>query len=190
MYIRSKEEFYGLYNRGLIGNMLRNWTFQQWSEFHSTGQFPVDVIAARCTQKTGVPVNYDLKPQEALDWVQGLSATYSVPGDSFQFAECAPDHTNTLQGEVMRDSNYVSLHYALDAHKRMRYTLSDPAIARHATGLQAVMLLKRYMDPLGWDTLQYLWDRWPEAIIEFCCYQKPCGVLQSNTLFWEARTHY
>ncbi|WP_321471069.1 hypothetical protein [uncultured Paludibaculum sp.] len=188
--IRTKDEFYRLYNRGAIGNMLRNWTVAEWAGFRKQGHYPVDVIAARCTQRTGVPVNYDLRPADALDWVRKLSKDHGVPLSAFQFAECAPDHTNTLQGEVMRDSNYLALHYCLHGHKRMRYTLTDQAIARHAGGLEAVLLLKRWMDAASWDTLQSLWDRWPDAMVEFCCYEKPVGVLQTNTLIWECRTHY
>lgn len=188
--IRSKEEFYRLYNRGLIGNMLRNWDLGSWIHLHLAGHYPVDVIAARCTSVVGAPVNFDLAPDKALDWIYDTAARMKINPHSYQLSECAPDHINTLQGEVIRSSRYMHLHYCLHGHKRMRYTLNDPAISRHADGLQAQILLKQYMDGHSWDTLQYIWDRWPDATVEFCCYEKPVGVLQTNTLFWEARTHY
>lgn len=170
--------------------MLRNWDMGQWIRLSLSGQYPVDVIAARCTSVVGAPVNYDLKPLEALDWVNRTCERLKLNPHSYQFAELAPDHINTLQGEVVRSDRYMHLHYTLHSHKRMRYTLNDPAIVRHACGLQAQMLLKQYMDGHSWDTLQYIWDRWPDAIVEFCCYEKRVGVLNTNTLFWEARTHY
>jgi hypothetical protein len=188
--IRTKQDFYNLYNRGLIGNMLRNWTPDQWLEFDRTGQYPVDLIAARPKEPASPYLRYDLVPHEARDYIVRISELKGWPLDHWQFSERAPDHINTLQGEVIRSDRYMHLHYTLHSHKRMRYTLNDPAIARHACGLQAQMLLKQYMDGHSWDTLQYIWDRWPDAIVEFCCYEKPVGVLATNTLFWEARTHY
>ena len=184
--IRTKRDFYGLYNRGLIGNMLRNWTWEQWAGF-ADGGYPTDVIAVRNTVRAGAPMCYTLEPREATSWVRSVCASASMRPEEYQFSELAPDHLNTLQGEVMRDERYLYLRYTLHSHERMRFTMDRMA---HVRGLTANMLLRRYLDPVAWDTLQYVWDRWEDAIVEFCCYEKQVGTLGSNTLFWEARTHY
>lgn len=185
--IRTKEEFYALYNRGLIGNMLRNWTVDEWSKLR---EYPVDTVAVRCKSAAMPFMRYDLQPDSALEYVLDICSKHTVGPEWFQFAECAPDHDNTLQGEVMRSPGYVYLQYSLHGGQRMRHMLSTHGATKHVEGLRAVMLLKQYMDAKAYDTLQYIWDRWPDAVVEFCCYKYALGVMKSNTLFWEARTGY
>jgi hypothetical protein len=169
--------------------MLRNWTPREWAAFDRARSWPVPVVAARLKTAASKYMNYDLRPHEATAYIKRICAKEGWPLDVWQFAECAPDHENTLQGEVMRTERYVHLRYVMYGHERMRYTLNTP-LERQAEGAAAVAILKQWMDGHSWDTLQYIWDRWPDAIVEFCCYEKPVGLLTTNTLFWEARTHY
>lgn len=184
--IKTKEEFYRLYNQGLIGNMLRNWTFAEWAHFDVRQQFPVDVIAARCTTRAGAPMRYDLRPQDALDWVMDISRREGLPQDAYQFAELAPDHMNTLQAELMRTDRYLYLRYTLHSHKRMRECIHE---SQHVDGLKALALLQAYMDAPSYDCTMDLLDRYPDSVIEFCCYERSVGVLGWNTLFWEVRNY-
>lgn len=185
--IRTKEDFYTLYNRGLIGNMLRNWTVDQWRALRD---YPVDTVAVRCKSAAMPFLRYDIVATEALAYIEDVCSKHNVGLEWFQLAECAPDHDNTLQGEVMRTSQYMYLQYTLHTGQRMRHVMATQGATKHADGLRAVTLLKQYMDAHSWDTLQNIWDQWPDAIVEFCCYKYAVGVLKKNTLFWEARTHY
>jgi len=184
--IKTKGEFYRLYNRLALGNMLRNWTLAEWAAFDRSGEYPVDVIAARCTSTAGAPMRYDLRPQDALSWVRETCKAQGIAPGAYQLAELAADHINTLQAELMRTEDYLYLRYTLFSHKRMRDCISD---SLHVSGLRALGLLKLYMDPPSYDFTMDLLDRYPDSVVEFCCYEKSVGVLGWNTLFWEVRNY-
>ncbi len=185
-HVRDKAEFYSLYNRKLLGNMLRNWTHAEWSALHKRGTYPVDVIAARCTSRASAPMRYDLKPADALQWVHDTAKAQGIDPTAYQLSELAPDHTNTLQAELMRDEKYMYLRYTLFSHKRMRDCIND---SHHVSGLKALGLLKAYMDAPSYDYTMDLLDRYPDSVIEFCCYERAVGLFGWNTLFWEVRDY-
>lgn len=185
--IATKQEFYSQYNKGLLGNHLRNWTVAEWREFDDIGWYPVDSIAVRCKVPGKPYVRYNLRPEKALAWVLAICKKERWTEDQFQFAEAAPDHCNTLQAEVMRDERYLYLRYVLHGHERMRYSFDGSE--KHTWGLEALHLLQRWMDSSSYAFLMDLFDRYPDAVVEFCCYPHSVGEFKWNTLFWEVRNY-
>jgi hypothetical protein len=74
----------------------------------------------------------------------------------------------------------------------------------HAFGLEASILLQKYMDDHSWEMLNSLLGcqlgennsygdpvlNFTYPVVEFACFNKPIGVFGWNTLFWEIRTKY
>jgi len=50
--------------------------------------------------------------------------------------------------------------------------------------------LDRFMDPSSRDDLEQLFDLYPDATVEFTCYQMDLGTIpRRNTIFWEVRNY-
>lgn len=186
MQINSKQQFYQMYNRCQLGNMLRNWTLPEWHLFDVSGIHPVSVVAARCTSRPGAPMTYSLDAHLATNWVLETCRAERIDPTDYQYAELAPDHINTLQGELKRSERYLELRYTLCSHKRMRDSLND---SKHAHGLEAHSLLKTWMDIPSYEWVMDLFDLFPDSIIEFASYERAVGILQQNTLIWEVRNY-
>lgn len=187
--IRTKVEFYDLYNRSAIGNRLRNWTFPEWLKFDERGTWPVTMVAARCRTRAEAVMRHDLRCSEASKWVElacEQQPKLALSVADYQLAELAPDEINTLQGEVYRSPYGLYLRYTIASHRRMRESIHD---AEHVWGLRAKMLIEHHMDSQSLDTLDHIWTQWPDSIVEFCCYERCLGELNCNTLFWEARDY-
>jgi hypothetical protein len=198
--INSKKEYYALARRHQLGNTIRQWTWREFVEMLDRGEtetFPKRVALRGMTPASKAIQKYDLTLKMA--YRRGL--TIKVPQDEILVDEQAPDHLSTLRGEVMRDERYWYLRYDMTPGARMRTVMDTedftfpvfPARVRgmaHEYGLKAQSLLKQYMDENSWIMLMDLFDRYPEAIIEFSCYSKRLGYFNLNTIFWECRTGY
>lgn len=61
---------------------------------------------------------------------------------------------------------------------------------RHTSYLETRMLLARYMDPSSRDDLDALLEMYPDATVEFTCFDVNVGVFpRRNTIFWETRNY-
>jgi hypothetical protein len=57
-------------------------------------------------------------------------------------------------------------------------------------GIIAVSLLRYYLCPQSYDWLQYLFDAYPDHIVEFSTYSVEWGTVPGhNTVFWEIRQY-
>lgn len=198
--IESKKEYYELARRHLLGNTIRQWT---WDEFvkmldlDKIETFPKRVALRGMTPASKAIQKYDLTLKMA--YRRGL--TIKVPQNEILVDEQAPDHLSTLKGEVMRDEKYLYLRYDMTPGARMRTVMDTedftfpvfPPRVRgmmHLEGIRAVELIRGRMDTIGWEMLNDIFDRYPDAMVEFSCYSKRIGWAQSNVVFWEVRTGY
>jgi len=91
-----------------------------------------------------------------------------------------------IQGEVTRGPwGLYFRHSFAPAPMRVAFEQDN----RHATGLEAEMLLRRHVDPHGVDWLMELLHEYENPVVEFTTYRNPVGTLHQQTLIWEVR-HY
>lgn len=189
--INSKAEYYALARRHLLGNTIQQWT---WREFQKmmidSGIYdftvPHTVAMRGMTTASKQIQGYDFDAVTAFR--RGLAAICNgMNHGDILVDEQAPDHLSTLKGEVMRNQFYLYMRYDQTPGLRMR--AAYPTM-KHMEGLRAVHLLKQHMDAPSWDMLNDLFDRYPDAMIEFSCYSRPVGHFKLNTIFWEVRTGY
>ena len=58
---------------------------------------------------------------------------------------------------------------------------------QHVNGWRAHALLREFLDGDSWEALQWIWDNYPDHVVELSSYPFGVGVLRWNTLFWDVR---
>lgn len=91
-----------------------------------------------------------------------------------------------IQGEIRRSEHYYDLTYTTETGQPNR-----PSMWKHKQttfGIQAKLLLEYYMWPKSFANLMEIFDKFPEAVIEFSVVNCEIGVIPGhNTIFWEVR---
>jgi hypothetical protein len=92
-----------------------------------------------------------------------------------------------MQGEIARSEYYFNLTYTFEkAPMRIAFARDQ----WYTTGLKAKALVEKYMDANTLNDLQELWDVYPEAVIEFTCFDCNIGTKpHRNTIIWEVRNY-
>ena len=188
--INSKADMYELYFAGAFGNTLVNWrTYEEFKSDLDSGKWPAEKpVALRTATKPGViPPRYCVRTEtwEVLDLIEEW-VVFGIPRETININELGKDHLITLQGEVMRSTNYFDLRGSY-AKTVMRTALATNQF--HLSGLWAYLLIHQKMDAPSWDNLNRLFDEYPDSIIEFTVYGAPVGDLGWNTVFWEVRNY-
>lgn len=180
MEIRSKSEFFRLWNAGVLGNRLRTW------ERPEDVPESVPVIGLRQVGVAGGG-KLSISTREAII---AEAPSWTAEGRRFVVCEAAPDQYATIQGEVQLTERGWSgfLAWPVKAGKRMRESMRDDAVQVH--GLRVKLLLDHYMDPSSRADLDALLDLYPDAVVEFTSYSVLCGFIPGrNTIFWEVRNY-
>lgn len=184
--IRSKQEFYRLWLAGCLGNRLRVWrTLEEWRAEDRSGT-PVTLRVAH-PSGGGSYCTYDLRPN-AVDLAYLNLRTYGIAADRIFIHEGAPDHKQTIQGEVCRLAD--GWHgYIGRSGTRMRYAMAAGHL-RPVRGLAVKDALDRYMNENARDDLEAILDLYPDATVEFTCYSRELGILpRRNAVIWEVRNY-
>lgn len=171
---------YRLLHAGRFGNGLRQWK----NELELLRSGFTGLVGIRGTAASGFKLASlkNMPPREAIDMAWSAGAKGVV-----QYSEGAPDEKLTIQGEVTRGVGGLYLTFSVDKNKKMRDAMRHPL---RAEGLDAVMLLKAYLDANSYQDLMDLLDGFPDHVVEFSTYSMPLGwARQRNTVFWEVRAY-
>jgi len=181
--IVSKEEFYLLYNQGLLGNRLICWS--TYDEILKSGWGnPVCIrpkgLNARGKTKYNIPL-IDVR-KEIDDLV-----SKGIKEKDITFNQSAPDDKLILQGELTKNHLGFCLHYST-VKKPMALALKEEQ--KNISGLKAKTLLESIMLPQSFADIENLLELFPDAIIEFGVYSEIIGNLPGrNTIIWEVRDY-
>lgn len=186
MEIRTKAEFYRLWEAGVLGNKLRTWRDPQAAQASGVPTVGIRYADPRGggTPKFTICEN----PGIPAMWDEWLREGYDHRG--MVVCEAAPDLLATIQGEVCRDVwGWHGLLGRVTGGKRMRDSMRDGDL-KPCHGVQVLDLLHRFMDPSSRDDLEGLLEIYPAATVEFTCYSVDVGFLPNrNTIFWEVRNY-
>ena len=130
--------------------------------------------------------------------VPGGPASYMVPARAVRdgsvvfphnviFQESMPDEHLRIQGSVRRDVMGLELEFSTTPGLKFREAVERKGSV--ARGLQAVMVLRAHLDPTGLDLVMRLLDVFPDAVVEFACYNTRVGVLHQHTVVFEVRAY-
>ena len=174
----NKSEFYRRYLSGEFGNRARDWS--TWPELRDSGFR--GLIGIRSLYRGGPCwYNVPIEKMEAGEWPDGCDPT------RVNFSEMLPDQFLILQGELGRTYSGVELHYST-VRKPMRLALKEGP--RYASGSAALSIARFAMWPSSFSDLESLIEKYPDAAIEFSCYEISVGTIpHRNTVFWEVREY-
>ncbi len=186
MEIRNKREFYDLYTKGLLGNRALAWnSLDELLKSNWRGGV--------CIRGTGIPrtsARFDI-PFEGVDEEIKKLREEGIPLSILRFNQSMPNMSLVLQGEVMRFPGRLELTYTR-VKKPMNQALKEEE--RYISGLNALMLLKRSLDPSSLSDVELLMDTYGtgrgSAVVEFSTYSVPVGDIPNrNTVIWEVRNY-
>lgn len=196
MKIRSKREFFELWEAGVLGNRTRLWRDPleafEWGRDHSSFR-GLDVpqghpeIGFRELRKPGT---VGKGAWEKVPWHRVLETAerWRAEGRDFIMDDGAPDDKRTLTGEICRSWNGLGGVLGV-VQMPMREAMAKGLLLPR-TGATILALLERYMDPSSRDDLWALLDLYPDAAVEFSCFTVNVGVFpHRNTIFWETRDY-
>jgi hypothetical protein len=181
MRINSKVEFYRLWEEGALGN--RTKIFHTLEDAMNSGAVSIGFREMRAGGGTWEGGPRDEAPERYARWVKA--------GRKFIMDDMVPNHKSTMQGELCYTceeglTGFLAVGYALPPMRR------SIAAGMHKTyrRVQVRLLLERYMDPASRDDIDMLFERYPDAAIEFSCFDVNVGNIPGrNTIIWEVRNY-
>jgi hypothetical protein len=180
--VLTKADFVRRYQQGEFGNRSPTWnTVREVLQSDYNG-----LIHIR-NRQAGGPGIYDCHPQDLFTHLVWLEDNYGLGSSNFYFSGMAPSRKTLIQGEVRQDMNHYSFTYSLEK-LAMRDALKKST--HHATGIQAMGLIRHAMDDSSYAWLHELLDNYPLHVIEFSVYSENFGTIpHRNTVFWEVRKY-
>lgn len=182
MEIRSKREFFDLWRAGVLGN--RTPLYSTLDEAFASGERQ---IGFREIGKGGGGAW--ARSKDRLE-ARCIYAMWVAQGRKFIMDSNVPNERSTLQGEVCRTfrglEGYLAVGYGLPP---MRISMAQ-GLLKPVTAATILVLTRKYMDPSSQEDLDALLELYPEATIEFTCFDCDVGNIPGrNTLFWEVRNY-
>lgn len=211
MKIRSKAEFFRLWEAGVLGN--RPPLFRTVEAAIDSG---LPRIGFRELGKAGGGA-WELV-SSPFD-VQVVAKKWERAGKKFIMDGSVPNDHSTMQGEVRRGEWGLESYLCVREHIEYQLSQGIPCWIEHlqrwgtATGkcypglppmretmkrgwhchrgyLETKVLLDRYLDPSSRDDLDALLELYPDATIELTAFDIDTGVIPGrNTIFWEVRDY-
>jgi hypothetical protein len=128
---------------------------------------------------------------EKVPWyeVPNTAKRWREAGRNFVMDSGADDPSLTIEGEICRTfrglEGYIGLAHGLPMRKAMAAGYMHPY-----SGSAVRTLVNTYMDPSSQDDLDALLELYPDATVEFSCFNRDIGVYPGrNTIFWETRNY-
>lgn len=181
MKLRYKAWFYEAWEAGLLGN--RPHLFRDASIAFGSG-FPL--VGFRELGRTGGGKWQRVAHMDVLETAkQWKSEGRKFIMDSATYP--ADDSHITLQGEICR--TYRGWEGLMGYTPNLPMRRAFP-LMRQVRGAEVLVLLNRWMDPSSQDDLRDLLDLYPDATVEFTCFDMDTGCFPGrNTIFWETRDY-
>ena len=181
-HIESKQEFYKYSRQLLLGNILTNWTFEEFEKLYKeTPEVLPKVVGVRHVRKAFTNKGTSGLFKRDAAYKYGLDTPDKV---NILYDEGAVHDRLTIQGEVMASPQGLYLRYShLQCHQRALWAIDanglvglkrhqlphnlPPGYPRgrggakngyrgvvsHAFGLRASAILQKYMDTPSWECL-------------------------------------
>jgi len=183
MEIRTKAEFFRLWESNALGFRLRTWP--------GTPEGLADALASEVPifgfrQLQIAAGAFEIAPRAE---VAAVAALWMRVGRVFCICEAAPDQLATIQGEIMgRGTARRGLIGRVKNAKRMRDSLRDGDLTPQGPAA-CLYLVNTYMAHGSREDLDALQELYPDSVIEFTCYGSHEFTPGRNTIFWEVRNY-
>lgn len=177
--VLTKQDFVRRYQRGEFGNCSPTWdTIIDWRLSNPNPKCKYHLR----NRIVGGNTYYNLTLKQLETQLSRL-----IDKDGWYISEMAPTEKTVIQGEVQQSDKGLYFRYTTE-RLPMREALA--VSTRHATGIETICLLRRYLCPTSYDWLDHLLREYPAHVIEFSTYSEPWGTIPNmNTVFWEVRKY-
>lgn len=180
--IKTKKEFYELYNAGVLGNRALAWnSYEELSKSEWRGGV--------CIRGQNIPqkeVRFDIPFEKVQEEIEKLERA-GFPRNTLKFNQSMPNESLVLQGEVIDYIAGWELTYTTVKKPMFQGMREETKIAR---GLAAKIIVETCMDPSSFEDLRTLLEIYPNAAVEFSTYSVSVGDIPGrNTVFWEVRNY-
>ncbi len=174
--IRNKVQMSILLESGCFGNTVQHWdSLEDLASSGYTGNVYIrSMLVADNRKLFNVPINE----------VQTAISKSGMP-PSCRFYE-APAGARVIQGEVTRTPGGLYFNYSFK-QTALRLALEEQSF--HTIGLNALMLLRGYLDPPDLDDLIALLDTYDGCAIEFTVFSEYVGTIPRRMVIWEVRNY-
>lgn len=178
--ILLKEDYYLLYNSGLLGNKAITWN--NFEDFLKSNH---NLVCIR-SKDVGIKTRYNIPREKAEEEMKAMFLE-GCKREDLRFNQSMPDQHLSVQGEIMITETGLYVLYS-KLKKPMKQGLAEQSL--HASGLLAAKILEHYLSPSSLSDIQALLELFPDSIIEFSAYDIPVGNLPGrNTIIWEVRNY-
>ena len=176
--ITTKHAMYAALNAGLLGYTLP--AVETPPELDTLlargGRFAIRL------KQSGGHTRFNLTPDEVRAELAKLSL------GSWNVSPMLDDTQRVCYGHLINDVGGWRLHYSDDPKPCKLLPSKDGCTEKHMTGLAARLYLRRIMDDVGWETLNWLLDEYPDHVVEFSVMASRLASFgPTNTIIWEVR---
>jgi len=193
MIIADKSQYLRLASKGELGNTLRIWnSLEELAKRGCSSNARLTIRNRVRSSPFFVPSVYAV---DVAKMVKSLVDRGANP-ESMYFQEiphlagCKDPKCQgcgrLINAEAVRDESYIYLAYGTNPSLSLR--LDVLGSGRTANGLEAISRIKA-LDEGCYETLQDIWDRYPESVIEFTIFGSPVGEFRQNFVVWECRNY-
>jgi len=182
--VRSKEEFYVLYEAGVFGNKALTWN--SYEDLKNSGwNGNVCLRSGRGVDRKRV--DYNVKLEDVQKTIKSWEKDGRLESE-IRYNQSMPDEHLVLQGEVIDAVGGFSLAYTT-IKKPMIEAFEEQRV--EIKGFNAKRILRTSMTGSSYSDLEDIFDLFPTAAIEFSTYNIGVGENPSgrNTVFWEVRDY-
>lgn len=181
--IAAKKRYYSLSESNFFGNRALTWG--SVDEIIDSGwKGKICIRSKKGIERARTP--FALTLEETILKIQEFKKE-GIPSEELIFNESMPDEYLTIQGEVMRSPENYSLVYST-IKAPMNIAFKKERL--FAKGLRALNLLKGNLCPSSYESMQIIFDMFPNSVIEFSAYDIEVGNLPNrNTVIWEVRNY-
>jgi hypothetical protein len=181
--ISSKRKFYELWEDGCLGN--RTQIFRTLEAALASG---AQKVGFREVTRGGGKWS---KVENQFE-LPAMFAEWKARGRPFIMDDGAPNDRTTIQGELCRTYKGLEGFIAVAdpvGLPPMRISMAQ-GLHRTYRRLEVRLLLEKFMDPASRDDVDALFEIYPDAAIEFACFDRMAGYLRGrNTIIWEVRNY-
>lgn len=186
MEIRSKRQFFALWEAGVLGNRTRLWRDPEEAYREAFLEMKLHDVGFRELRKAGsTGAGAWCKATHSQFWP--TVHEWKRAGRNFIMDDGVPNEKQTLMGEIVRTEKGMEGFITLATPLPMRPAMAA-GLMKHRGYLETKLLLAQYMDPSSREDLDEILEMFPDHVVEFSCFSVNVGVFpRRNTIFWECR---
>jgi len=186
MKVTNKQLQYKLLRSGYFGNTVMIWDSPDEVLVSGYKGF----VNIRGRNVPGFGAHCGIIPNELEGIFNKKLVEYNLRRDQLVISEDVPDHSRTIQGELLYNciDNLFYFKYTFVKDVMGKVFRNNPGDCYESVGLKTINLLKQYLSYSSYDDIIELMYRFPDHVVEVSVFNRSIGYLKGrNHVIWEVR---